>query len=167
MSYVHVTVYCHVCGGQRSTSIFWEPSILIAGTGSHYIVLAGLSSLCRPGWPQTQRSAVSTSGWLDLKACTTIPGFPSWFFETVSYWCLGCTNFTRQTGQGAPMIFTYPPPQSWYYRCESECLACLNGCWDLNTGPHPCMAKHFAYGTIWPASFFVCLFVWEWVITTM
>jgi hypothetical protein len=32
------------------------------------------SSLCRPGWPQTQRSTASASWVLGLEACITTPG---------------------------------------------------------------------------------------------
>jgi hypothetical protein len=40
------------------------------------------NSLCRPGWPWTQKSACLCLWVLGLKACTTTPGYSLLFFMT-------------------------------------------------------------------------------------
>lgn len=52
------------------------------------VALSVLELLCRPGWPKTCRDlTVSASQVLELKPCTTTPGFLNHYllFETGSF----------------------------------------------------------------------------------
>lgn len=54
-------------------------------TGSYYEIQASfeLTTVCKPGWPQTQSNPpASASKLLELQACVTVPGYVCGYSET-------------------------------------------------------------------------------------